>query len=85
MKIELRRIDSKTVGWSIIAESIDDKLVLGSIRDKEFWGYEDTRIIYDGMKLDPDDRNYVKELKYVTKRQSILDRESFMDAILSKD
>lgn len=67
MKITLIK-DEKghTCGWTITAENIDEKLILGSMRNLEFWGSDDDKVEYDGMTADPDNTNYVTSLKYAT-------------------
>lgn len=72
MKIELIQIEGdkpgtkKTVGWHIIAETTDDKRILGSMRHVEFWGSDENTIQYDGYTPDPNDDNYVGSLHYGT-------------------
>lgn len=64
MKIELIMEDGKTVGWDIIAENDEEKRILGSMRNVEFWGTGDNLIQYNGMTHDPDDERYVASLHY---------------------
>jgi hypothetical protein len=68
MKIELVRNESgKTVGWSIIGETKEDKLRLGSMRHLLFFGLGDNVVEYDGMTADPNDDDYVEKLHFATK------------------
>lgn len=67
MKINLIKTkDGKLKGWEIIPEDREEKLVLGSIRNAEFWGYDDTHPKYDGIETSQDDKGhtYVEKLKY---------------------
>lgn len=64
MKIELVKHEGKTVGWEIIAETTEDKLKLGAMRNIEFYGMNDDAINYDGVETEG---NYAVKLKYATK------------------
>ena len=69
MKVILNKSkQNKTIGWSLVAENIDDKLTLGSIRNIEFWGSGDDVIKYDGIKSEETkEGTYVTEVKYTLK------------------
>jgi hypothetical protein len=84
MKIQLNKNEKgQTIGWSIIAESKEDKLTLGSMRNLEFFGSGDDVIKYDGMKSDPEDNNFVIQLNYATKAYK-KDKEAEFRASLNK-
>lgn len=54
MKVELKKVDGKTVGWTIKGETNEEKEIVNAIRDLSFWGIDDTRIIYNGRSESPD-------------------------------
>lgn len=69
MKIELVKNDAgNTVGWQIIAETKQDKLRLGSMRNMLFFGFGDSVVEYDGWRADPKDKKYVQSLHFATKK-----------------
>ena len=85
MKVELIKNDTnKTVGWKLVAETKEDKLRLGTIRNMEFFGLNDTVITYDGMKTDPEDENYVVEVLYATKGHQKERKEAFRKMLEEK-
>jgi len=90
MKIELIRIpikDSdkkKTVGWNLIAETIEEKLILGSVRNAHFWGDEENEIKYNGYLPDPNDNKYVGVIKYATDVYMKDQRNEFIDNLLKE-
>jgi hypothetical protein len=67
MKIELIKIQDKSVGWKVIAESDDDKKILNAVRDLSFWGMDDTKIQYAGMTSDESENN-VQSLRWIQKQ-----------------
>lgn len=76
MKIELNKNkEGQTIGWSIIAETKEDKLILGSMRNIEFYSMGDECIAYDGMKSSDD--NYVLQLNYTTKAHKKIKEQEF--------
>lgn len=48
MKVELIKVDGKAVGWTIKGETNEEKQIVNAIRDLSFWGFDETRIIYNG-------------------------------------
>lgn len=67
MKIELIKTKDKHLkGWKIIPENQEEKRILGSIRNAEFWGFDDTHPTYDGCKtsVDNEGKTWIEELKY---------------------
>lgn len=79
MKIELVKIDGKTIGWDIVAETEPEKRTLGSMRNKLFWGSGKDVIQYAGMSTDPEDPNYVKQLRFRTKEHEDEERNRLMN------
>lgn len=67
MKVELIKIQDKSVGWKVIAESDDDKKILNAVRDLSFWGIDDTKIQYAGMTSDESENN-VQSLRWIQKQ-----------------
>lgn len=69
MKIELVKHEGKTVGWTIIAETTEDKLKLGTMRNMEFFGMDDNVVQYDGVSSENDEAgaSYATKLHYATK------------------
>lgn len=51
MKIDLTMKDGKPIGYSIIPETAEEKETVGTVRDLIFFGFDDTRIVYDGLEL----------------------------------
>lgn len=66
MKVILIRTEKKTVGWKIEAETTEDKLILGSMRNLQFFGMGKNKVSYGGMTLDPEDTDYVMSMEYTT-------------------
>ena len=55
MKVELIMKDGKPVGWTIEGETVDEKFTVNSIRNLQFFGFEETKIVYGGrVGKDPD-------------------------------
>lgn len=55
MKVELKKNNlGQIVGWSLVAESKDDKLTLGTIRNMQFWGINTfiKRLAKIGIKIE---------------------------------
>lgn len=73
MKIEFIYKDhEKRVGYKLIAETEDDHIKLAAVRDMIFFGFENTRIVYDGREMTPDDTK-IQALRWCTKQHQ--DRE----------
>ena len=53
----IRDEDNKPIGWSIKGETPKEKLIVNTIRNMQFFGYEDTAIEYAG-RTDSDDANH---------------------------
>ena len=57
MLVELiRNDDNHVVGWTLQGENPEEIKKLAYIRDMQFWGYDDTEIVYNGRK-ESDDKN----------------------------
>lgn len=51
MKIEIIKDNiGQAIGWKIIPESREDQKTLGTIRNLSFWGFDETKITYNGIK-----------------------------------
>lgn len=48
MKVELIIVDGKAAGWTIKGETDREKQIVNTIRDLSFWGFDETRIVYNG-------------------------------------
>lgn len=48
MKVELIIVDGKAAGWTIKGETDREKRIVNTIRDLSFWGFDETRIVYNG-------------------------------------
>ena len=69
MKIELRQIDNEVVGYDIIAETKEDSLVMGNVRNLHFFGFDDTYIRYNGMLSgEGEEERLVKKLSFIQER-----------------
>ena len=70
MKIILiKNTEGKTCGWNLQAESVDDRLILGTIRNFNFFGTDNQVIKYDGIKTWPEDDDYVDTVMYRTVKE----------------
>ena len=49
--------DGKAIGWSMKGDSPEEIKKLGTIRDLQFWGFDDTAIDYAGRKNSDDENN----------------------------
>lgn len=78
MKIELIKNEAnRTVGWSIIGETKEDKLRLGTMRNLLFFGTGDDVIEYDGVSTDPENENLAEKLHFATKGYIKKKKEEF--------
>lgn len=62
MKVELIKVDGQPVGWTITSENEGDNNTLNSMRDLQFFGFDDTAIKYAGRI---DDGENVKTLRWI--------------------
>jgi hypothetical protein len=67
MQVKLIRKDGKVVGWTLIAENEQDRLVMGSIRNMQFFGMNDTAIKYAGVTTWSEDERYAQQMAWVQK------------------
>ena len=70
MHIEITKKNGQSVGWDIVADSLEDQKILGTMRDLQFWGLGDTVIRYDGMEssqveIDGRTVNVVNRMSYI--------------------
>lgn len=69
MKIELKKIDNIVVGYDIIAETKEDSLVMGNVRNLHFFGFDDTYIRYNGMiSGEGEEERLVKKLSFIQEK-----------------
>lgn len=69
MLIELTKIEDKVVGYTIEAENEQDKLTLGSIRNMQFFGFDDTALRYDGVESEETpEGSYAIKLHYIRQK-----------------
>lgn len=68
MKVELIYEDGKAIGWSMDAENHEERLIVNTIRDMEFWNAGDRKIVYNGREGGSMD--YAGKLKWVQKRHA---------------
>lgn len=52
MKVQVIRKDGKAYGWTILAENEAEMRTLGTIRNMQFFGMNETAIGYAGVKSD---------------------------------
>lgn len=64
MILELVKHEGKSVGWKLVAENEADRLRLGSVRNLQFWGFDDTNIEYAGVNAHPEYENQVQSLEW---------------------
>ena len=69
MKVEIKKIDGKSVGWNIIAETEEDKKTLNIMRDLQFWGLGEDVIQYAGRTDDESEQN-VQALHWIKKKHN---------------
>ena len=68
MKVELiYNKNNKAIGWSIDAATEDEKRIVNTIRDLQFFGFDKTAITYDGRE--GGDENYAGKLKWAQKNK----------------
>lgn len=48
MKVELIIKDGNPIGWTIEGETAEEKSVVNVVRNLQFFGFEETRIVYGG-------------------------------------
>jgi hypothetical protein len=73
MKVEIVKSETGApIGWNIIRESEDDDNTLAAMRNLAFFGFDETKIMYDGYdKVTPDmeaGHGNVERIKFIQKR-----------------
>lgn len=48
MNVQLIKKEGKVIGWTITAETQEEKYTVNAIRNMEFFGLDDTKIVYGG-------------------------------------
>lgn len=43
--------NNKVIGWSLNPSNEEEQEIVGIIRDLQFFGFDDTQMVYDGLKL----------------------------------
>jgi hypothetical protein len=49
--VHLIKKDGKVIGWEMKPTTPEEQLIAAKIRDLEFFGFMDNRIVYNGLKL----------------------------------
>lgn len=47
----VRNNDNKVIGWEMRPTTDEEQEIAAFVRDLQFFGFEDTRIVYNGLKL----------------------------------
>jgi len=72
MRVELTKDEEgKAIGYKLLPDNVDDKKVLGSIRNMHFWGLGDKVIKYDGITdedIEEEQKSYVTSIKFIQKK-----------------
>ena len=64
----IRDENGKAVGWSMQGENPQEIDKLGTIRDLQFWGFDDTAIEYNGRRESDDKNNNPGILSWVQRK-----------------
>ena len=65
MKIELvKNENGLTIGYKMIAETSEDTPIIEQVRDMYFWGYEQTKVEYDGRVSANDKNDTTTEIRF---------------------
>jgi hypothetical protein len=67
MRVEIKRNDGKAIGWSITAETEEEKQTLNIMRDLIFWGLDDDVVDYAG-RIDDESKENIQSLHWVKKK-----------------
>ena len=71
MKVEIIKNDNGyAIGWTMQGESKEEISKLGTIRDLQFFGFDDTAIKYNGRKESNDAERSPGILSWIQKRFS---------------
>ena len=67
MKVDLiTNKDNKAIGWTIDAETNEEKYIVNAIRNLQFFGLDDTAIVYNGRE--GGNEEYAGKLKWCQKK-----------------
>lgn len=60
------------IGWSMTPSNKKEQAIVASIRDLQFFGYDDTQIVYGGLKLIDEDKGKstgnIQSLSWIQKK-----------------
>ena len=66
MLVEIIRDEfGRAIGWTMKGEDAEEISKLGTIRDLQFWGLDDTVIVYNGRSESNDAENNPGILKWI--------------------
>lgn len=69
MKIEIKKNDkNQSIGWEITAETDDEINTVNTMRNLQFFGFDDHQIVYDGRSNGTDDYTDAGTLHWVQKK-----------------
>jgi hypothetical protein len=70
MEVEIiRNKEGKAVGWSIDSKDISEKNTLAIIRDLQFFGMDDTKVVYNGRYKSDDKNGYPGRLEWIQSKE----------------
>lgn len=49
--IEIIKKEGNPIGWKLCPENKQEQSIAAVIRDLQFFGFEETKIVYDGLEL----------------------------------
>jgi hypothetical protein len=62
------------IGWEMIPTTLEEQKTVATVRDLQFFGFDDTAIVYDGLTLiDPEKgktTSNLLKLKWIQKKES---------------
>lgn len=47
----IKDLNGKSIGWELKPTTKEEQEIVAIIRDLQFFGYDDTKIVYDGLTL----------------------------------
>jgi hypothetical protein len=69
MKVILKRLESgEPIGWEISAESEEEITIVNTIRNLQFFGFNDTNIVYKGRTGGTSDYTNAGTLHWIQKK-----------------
>lgn len=42
---------NQAIGWTLVPKTLEEQELAGTIRDLQFFGFDDTKIVYNGITL----------------------------------